>query len=141
MVNASEKVYCTFLVMARARVAPLKPTTIPRLELTAASVAARMDLNLIRELSSTSAWRYVDTNSNPADFASRGLDVDTFLKSEMLIRGPRFFHKPESSWPQVPDVKYGSLEDDTEVKVSAIVCKTVTTVTSLIEDFAYRFLN
>ncbi|XP_069973539.1 uncharacterized protein [Penaeus vannamei] len=182
MVNASERVYCT-LVMARARVAPLKPTTIPRLELTAAIVAARMDcklrkelglkledsvfwtdstsvlkylfnqkaryhtfvanrVNLIRELSSASAWRYVDTKSNPADLASRGLDVDTFLTSEMWIRGPRFLHEPESSWPQVPeDVKHGSLEDDVEVKVSVMVCETVTTVMSFIEEFASRFSN
>ncbi|ROT78831.1 hypothetical protein C7M84_002458 [Penaeus vannamei] len=182
MVNASERVYCT-LVMARARVAPLKPTTIPRLELTAATVAARMDcklrkelglkledsvfwtdstsvlkylfnqkaryhtfvanrVNLIRELSSASAWRYVDTKSNPADLASRGLDVDTFLTSEMWIRGPRFLHEPESSWPQVPeDVKHGSLEDDVEVKVSVMVCETVTTVMSFIEEFASRFSN
>ncbi|XP_069989477.1 uncharacterized protein [Penaeus vannamei] len=150
MVNASERVYCT-LVMARARVAPLKPTTIPRLELTAATVAARMAryhtfvanrVNLIRELSSASAWRYVDTKSNLADLASRGLDVDTFLTSEMWIRGPRFLHEPESSWPQVPeDVKHGSLEDDVEVKVSVMVCETVTTVMSFIEEFASRFSN
>ena len=64
-------------------------------------------VNLIRELSSASAWRYVDTKSNPADLASRGLDVDTFLTSEMWIRGPRFLHEPESSRPQVPeDVKH-----------------------------------
>ncbi|XP_069986261.1 uncharacterized protein [Penaeus vannamei] len=181
MVNASERVYCT-LVMSRAKVAPLKPTTIPRLELTAATVAARMDcklrkelglkledsvfwtdstpmlkylfnqkaryhtfvanrVNLIRELSSASAWRYVDTNSNPTDLASRDLDVDTFLRSEMWIRGPRFLHESESSWPQVPDVKHRSLEEDVEVKVSVMVCETVTTVMSFIEEFASRFSN
>ncbi|XP_069969533.1 uncharacterized protein [Penaeus vannamei] len=181
MVNASERVHCT-LVMARARVAPLKPT-ITRLDLTATTVAARMDcklrkelglkledsvfwtdstsvlkylfnqkaryhtfvanrVNLIRELSSASAWRYVDTKSNPADLASRGLDVDTFLTSEMWIRGPRFLHEPKSSWPQVPeDVKHGSLEDDVEVKVSVMVCETVTTVMSFIEEFTSCFSN
>ncbi|XP_069992561.1 uncharacterized protein [Penaeus vannamei] len=60
----------------------------------------------------------------------------------MWIRGPRFLHEPESSWPQVPeDVKHGSLEDDVEVKVSVMVCETVTTVMSFIEEFASRFSN
>nr|XP_027213849.1 uncharacterized protein LOC113806899 [Penaeus vannamei] len=144
--SATGEVYCT-LVMGRSRVAPLKRMTIPRLELTAATVAARMDqklrseldlrleksvfwtdstsvlkylfnekaryqtfvanrVNLIRELSPIEAWRYVETRSNPADLASRGVDMDSFLASSIWITGPTFLSENEKMWPILPnDVK------------------------------------
>ncbi|XP_069990659.1 uncharacterized protein [Penaeus vannamei] len=112
MVNVSERVYCT-LVMARARVAPLKPTSIPRLELTGATVAARKDCKLRKEL-------------------GLKLEDSVFCTDSTSVL----------NWPQVPeDVKHGSLEDDVEVKVSVMVCETVTTVMSFIEEFASRFSN
>ncbi|XP_069993547.1 uncharacterized protein [Penaeus vannamei] len=112
MVNASERVYWT-LVMAQARIAPLKPTTIPRLELTAATVAARMVCKLRKEL-------------------GLKLEDSVFWTDSTSVL----------NWPQVPkDVKHGSLEDDVEVKVSVMVCETVTTVMSFIEEFASRFSN
>ncbi|XP_064115214.1 uncharacterized protein LOC135221342 [Macrobrachium nipponense] len=49
IVNEAGEVHCT-LMMARARVAPLKRSTIPRLELTAAIVAAHMNCKLQEEL-------------------------------------------------------------------------------------------
>lgn len=47
--NSSSDVHCAF-VMGKSRVAPLKHMTIPRLELTAATMAARMDKTLRSEL-------------------------------------------------------------------------------------------
>ncbi len=47
--NQQDQVQCA-LIMGKARVAPLKKTTIPRMELTAATVATKMYLMLIREL-------------------------------------------------------------------------------------------
>lgn len=47
--NSSNKVHCAF-VLGKARVAPLKPTSTPRMELTAATMAARMDKLLRAEL-------------------------------------------------------------------------------------------
>ena len=41
--NSHHQVHCAF-VMGKSRVAPLKPVTIPRMELTAATVAGRMDM-------------------------------------------------------------------------------------------------
>ena len=49
MINHKGQSKCAF-VTSRSRVAPLKRTTIPRLELTAACVAARMDRKLRDEL-------------------------------------------------------------------------------------------
>ncbi|XP_064641922.1 uncharacterized protein LOC135496491 [Lineus longissimus] len=49
MVNARDEVHCSF-VMGKARVAPLKPVTIPRLELTAALVSVKVSAMLQKEM-------------------------------------------------------------------------------------------
>ncbi|XP_072020362.1 uncharacterized protein [Amphiura filiformis] len=49
MVNSSDEVHSQ-LLMSKSRVAPLKRVTIPRMELTAATVAVRMDNMLRKEL-------------------------------------------------------------------------------------------
>ena len=48
-VNYEGKIHCSFAI-GKSRVAPLKPMTIPRLELSAATVAVKLDLMLKREL-------------------------------------------------------------------------------------------
>ena len=141
--NNRDEAHCAF-VMGKARVAPLKPATIPRMELTAATMASRMDTLLRKELQidladsifwtdSTSVlkyinnktsrfrtfvanrvsqiakvshaqqWRYVNSASNPADMASRGLDVRAFLKKKIWPNGPPFLQRPQEEWPQNPD--------------------------------------
>ncbi|KAK0145483.1 hypothetical protein N1851_015620 [Merluccius polli] len=140
--------HCAF-VMGKARVAPLKPVTIPRMELTAATMVSRMDTILRKELQmelaestfwtdSTSVlktgphvanrvteiakasdehqWRYVNTNDNPADMASRGLKVKAFLKKEMWVYGPPFLLGPQEEWPQNPDGLDAISPKDSEVK-------------------------
>ena len=47
--NKQRKKHCSFL-MGKARVAPLKQVTIPRLKLTAAAVAVKIDKMLRQEL-------------------------------------------------------------------------------------------
>lgn len=152
---------CSTLVMGKARVAPLKPITIPRLELTAAVVAARMDRLWRKELQMTlldsvfwtdstsvlkyvknetsrfktfvanrvaeilkasyaAQWRYVNTLSNPADIASRGLGVRSFLKDEQWMCGPQFLLS-EEQWPTNPDSSEElSEQDDPEFRMSIL---------------------
>ena len=73
LVNESGQIHCTF-VMSKARVVPLKRITIPRLELSVATVSVRLDKMVKRELElavdqsffwtdSTSVLKYV-TNSH-----------------------------------------------------------------------------
>ena len=98
----SGQIHCT-LVMSKTRVVPQERITIPRLELSPATVSVRLDKMIKRELrmtvertffwtdstsvlkyvanshtdcSSPSQWRHVPSKLNPADDASRGLKVD-----------------------------------------------------------------
>ena len=155
LTNSQGLVHCSF-VMGKARLAPAKSVTIPRLELTAATVAIRVgellskELNgpivkifhtdsttvlryianeqqrfhvfvanrvqLIRDHSTVKQWRYVDTGSNPADDASRGLNGADMLRNERWLKGPKFLWKNEEELPKSP-VAFGQIPDgDPEVK-------------------------
>ncbi|XP_042264714.1 uncharacterized protein LOC121895540 [Thunnus maccoyii] len=75
----------------------------------------------IRKASHPSQWRYVETASNPADVASRGVKVDTFLKNATWVSGPHFLLQPESEWPVSPDDALQLPSDDPEVKKAVAV--------------------
>ena len=65
----------------------------------------------IRELSSPSQWRYVDTQSNPADEGSRGVSADCL---ERWINGPSFLTQPDEMWPKQPEDLCSLPEDQPE---------------------------
>lgn len=88
MINKDGEVHCSFII-GKSRVAPLKQTTIPRLELTAAAVAVKMDRLMRKELhmqleesvfwcDSTTVLKYI---------ASENLRFKTFVANRVsLIR-------------------------------------------------------
>ena len=155
----SDRIYCTFL-MGKARLTPIKSVTMPRLELTAATVSIRVGellkrevdgnpefvyltdsttvlryianeqqcfhvfvanrVQLIRDHSSPSQWKYVDTRENPADDASRGLNGLALVAGQRWLQGPGFLWKPESEWPHQPLMVSQVPDDDPEVKRTAV---------------------
>lgn len=158
--NDQGEKHCAFL-MGKSRVAPLKRVTIPRLELTAAVVAVKVDkmlhqelqvplqpsvfwtdsttvlryidsdtarfktfvanrISLIREATKPSQWKYVRTNENPADQASRGLKAKSLVQEGTWTSGPDFLLN-EKDWPEQPVRRKESLEDDPEVKNTVAV--------------------
>ncbi|XP_070566165.1 uncharacterized protein [Ptychodera flava] len=165
LISEDGRIHCAFL-MGKARVAPVKKITIPHLELTAATVAVRMNrmlekeldikndkvyfwtdstsvikycanetsqfhtfvanrINIIREGSDRKQWKYVDTKSNPADDASRGLTVDKFLQNKRWLQGPDFLWKPEDEWPTQEGISRALSNKDLEVKREVSVYSTV----------------
>ena len=139
---ACGKINCSFLI-GKARLAPIKTVSIPRLELTAACLAVKLNqmikiqlnesnwesffwtdstavlymisntskrfqtffanrLAKIDELSEPTQWKYVNSALNPADDATRGLNVSSLTANSRWISGPEFLYLPEQCWPQPP---------------------------------------
>ena len=69
----------------------------------------------IHDSSSADQWKYVNSASNPADDASRGLSPTELLKSERWIQGPDFLWKDQSHSPLSQTIGEVT-DDDVEVK-------------------------
>ena len=160
LVDDISKVHCAF-VMGKSRVAPLKPITIPRLELTAAVTSVRISQQIHRELeyqidedfywtdskvvlgyisnesrrfhvfvsnrveeiqNSTQRrqWRYVESERNPADEASRGMKADE-LQNTRWILGPKFLWSEQDKWLSGDEQEQNLRSDDPEVKKSVVM--------------------
>ncbi|XP_077971336.1 uncharacterized protein LOC120346540 [Styela clava] len=126
LINEDGTIHVAFL-LGKAQLASIKTVSIPRLELTAAALAVKLDLFLRRELdfeeiesmfwTDSTSWRYVPTDLNPADDASRGLSVQS-LMDEQWLNGPSFLQEQEEHWPK-PPVQLPELPDEFLKKASA----------------------
>ena len=70
----------------------------------------------IREESSPSQWRYIDSKSNPADEASRGVTADVFVQNGRWLKGPVFLLTTESEWADHVQERAELTENDPEIK-------------------------
>ena len=125
-------------MIGKARLAPIKSVSIPRLELTAAVLAVRLNnvakcaleaeschsyfwtdsmavlhstknkakrfppfvanrLAIIEQSTETAHWRYVPSDINPADIASRGVSADNTSKLQTWLEGPLFLTEETST--------------------------------------------
>jgi hypothetical protein len=161
LIDSSNKIHCAFII-GKSRVTPLKVISIPRLELSAATLSVRLDNMVRRELdlhvskslfwtdstsvlkfinnkdkrfltfvanriaiihdgSHTSSWRYVNTGSNPADEASRGISVESLIKRPRWLTGPGFLYNIEADWPKQPECVEPIPNEHPEVKKACAV--------------------
>ena len=89
-------------------------------------------IQVIRDLTDPSMWKYVDSKNNPADCASRGLSTQDLLKKHEWFSGPDFLWKSQATWPQCPlDLEVVD-PDDPEVKT---VCATLTSDSAKKDDY------
>ncbi|GFT24322.1 integrase catalytic domain-containing protein [Nephila pilipes] len=97
------------LIVAKARLAPMKKSTIPRLELLGAALGARLTetVDTIQrtasktyfwDLTNIDDWRHVPGEVNPADLATRCCDWSDLLQSKWW-EGPGWLYNDEESWP------------------------------------------
>nr|XP_039252452.1 uncharacterized protein LOC120329740 [Styela clava] len=56
----------------------------------------------IEEGSEPHQWRYVPSELNPADYASRGMTAKKLIAKKSWLQGPEFLYQNEENWPQMP---------------------------------------
>lgn len=56
-------------------------------------------VNQVQQLTKNCQWRYVPTDDNPADCASRGISINQLINHELWWRGPRWLQGEEDGWP------------------------------------------
>ena len=57
-------------------------------------------LSKIHAGSDVREWRYVNSEDNPADYNSRGIQAHEKEKWKIFHRGPKFLYQPENEWPK-----------------------------------------
>jgi hypothetical protein len=90
----------------------------------------------IKASTTSEQWRYVQSEQNPADLASRGSDVSSLAGSEWFD-GPSFLWNREL--PAMESTKSDVLEDDPEVRTVKVLATEVTawpTMMSRLERFS-----
>ena len=68
-------------------------------------------LGELDELTEASSWRWVSTNNNPADDATKVKPIKIDSKSQWQS-GPEFLRKPESEWPAQPSISKADIQSE-----------------------------
>ena len=81
----------------------------------------------------------MSSKDNPADYASRGYNIETFLDSATWLNGPDFLSQKETEWPEEPgDIRQIPSDDpeiENDISVSCLsISKSATS--NLIEHFS-----
>ena len=82
----------------------------------------------IRELTHPDQWRHCAGMINPADDASRDLEMKDFLRNDRWLRGPSFLKETDEKWPEnkYDIVPPGNLEVKKEIYTTSLERATTT---------------
>jgi Pao retrotransposon peptidase/Family of unknown function (DUF5641)/Protein of unknown function (DUF1759)/Putative peptidase (DUF1758)/Integrase core domain/Integrase zinc binding domain/Reverse transcriptase (RNA-dependent DNA polymerase) len=86
----------------------------------------------IQELSSTHTWRYVKSEENPADLASRGCQAKDLIKNEMWWYGPSFLKDPNLQLSQL-DNNFNPSDVSEQEEISLILTNNTKTNDSWVD--------
>ena len=90
----------------------------------------------IRDSTEPNEWHYVDSTSNPADDASRGLKISCFLERRRWINGPMFLWKPVDEWLECPIDVNTNAPDDPEIAIVSLNTAVVNQRNDMMQQFA-----
>ena len=76
-------------------------------------------IHQIKSKSDVSQWHYIQTNENPVDGCSRGLEMKRHSRVKRWFRGSEVLWKPVSLWQNKVE-HYEADGDDKEVKIIKI---------------------
>ncbi len=97
-------------------------------------------LSVIREGSNVNQWNYVSTKDNPADIASRGLNVDDPVQLDKWINGPDFLWRQSEGWPGFTLTHNMDHHEDNDPEVKKVAhAATVQEEASVIDKLVKRF--
>lgn len=104
----------------------------------------------ILEHSEIQRWRHVSGTTNPADCATRGLDVESLKSHHLWWNGPQWLHQSEAHWPStappapalIPDIKTITLTSTATDDVLHHLIHSHSSATRLVRTFAFmlRFI-
>jgi len=73
-------------------------------------------VQLIQDHTTTPQWHYVETKSNPADEASRGMSAKDFVEKSKWLKGPAFLSQEDDEWLDKESYEDNVDPDSPEVK-------------------------
>ncbi|XP_055623164.1 uncharacterized protein LOC129766610 [Toxorhynchites rutilus septentrionalis] len=89
----------------------------------------------IHRLTSGSLWRYVPSESNPADRTSRGIQPSQIQHDSLWWQGPQFLTQSAEAWPDRPSSS-ATIDIAVQEKRSTVVLATVTVDDSIFERYS-----
>lgn len=92
-------------------------------------------LSVIHDATSPDQWCYIDSNLNPADIASRGIDASDTESLSNWLNGPEFIWHDSVHWPQ-QKILCEVPEDNVELKKEIVIN---TTSSDFIDSFADHY--
>ena len=92
----------------------------------------------IDEGSNPNEWKYVDTKSNPADDATRGLSSAKLTAESRWFSGPQFLLEDERCWPAAP-CEFPGLPDEFAILQKPVTCMNVDTKQSTLDLLFCRY--
>ncbi|XP_060868578.1 uncharacterized protein LOC132943558 [Metopolophium dirhodum] len=90
----------------------------------------------LQELTPPSIWRYVPTNDNPADCASRGLYPSEVLHHPLWWSGPRFLYQDHNTWPPTVINNDPDTTNSEERKTTLVVTLHQTVIEDLLNKYS-----